>query len=83
MDVRKRECRKKFIPLDITHADPQAQEHLCEGGSADHDGLAASTSEARKRQHYARPGHASFNEQSHKLVTLAVESYGRLGVEGT
>ena len=62
------------------NADPQAQVHL-RGGSADHDGSASSTSQARKRQHYARPGHVSFNERSHKLATLAVESSGRLGVE--
>ena len=53
------------------------------GGSADHDGSAASTSEARKRQHCARPGHVSFDERSHKLATLAVESFRRLGVEGS
>ena len=44
---------------------------------------AASTSEARKRQHYDRPGHLSFDERSHKLATLAVESFGRFGVEGS
>ena len=47
------------------------------------DQSAASTSAARKRQHYARPGHVSFDERSHKLATLAVESFGRLGVEGS
>ena len=60
----------------------QAQVHL-RGGSADHDGSAASTSEARQRQHYARPGHVSFDERNHKLATLAVESFGRLGAEGS
>ena len=50
--------------LDVIHADPQAQIHL-RGGSADHDGSAASTSEARKRQHCPRPGHVSFDERSH------------------
>ena len=70
----------KSILLDVTHADPQAQANL-RGDSADHDGSAASTSEARKCQHYARPGHVSFDERSHKLATLAVESFGRLGVE--
>ena len=49
----------------------------------DHDGSAASTSEARKRQHYARPGHVFFDERSHNLSTLAVESFGRVGVEGS
>ena len=80
-DAPNREYRDKPILLDITHADPQAQVHLQEG-SADHDGSAASTSEACKRQHYARPGHMSLDERSRKLATLAVESFGRLGVEG-
>ena len=59
-DAANRECRDKSIQLDVTHADPQAQVHL-QGGSAGHDGSAASTSEARKRQHYAHPGHVSFD----------------------
>ena len=63
----------------MTHADPQV--HL-RNGSAINDGTAAQTSEARKRQHYARPGHVSFDESSFKLTTLAVESFGRLGEEG-
>ena len=50
--------------------------------STTNDGCAARTSEARKRQHYARPGHVSFDERSFKLTTLAVESFGRLGGEG-
>ena len=37
---------------------------------------------ARKRRHYIRPGHVSFHERNHKLATFAVESFGRLGVEG-
>ena len=53
------------------------------GGSADDDGSAASTSEACKRQHYARPGRVSFGERSTKLSILAAEGFGRLGVEGT
>ena len=65
----------------MTHADPQTQVHL-RSGSATSDGTAAQTSEARKRQHYARPGHVSFDERSFKLTTLAVESFGRLGEEG-
>ena len=81
-DAPNREYRDKSILLDVTHADPQAQVHP-RGGSADHDGSAASTSEVRKRQHYARPGHVSFDERSHKLATVAVESFGRLGVEGS
>ena len=51
-----REYRDMPILPDVTHADLQAQVHLG-GGSADHDGSAASTSEACKRQHYTRPGH--------------------------
>ncbi|CAN0507989.1 unnamed protein product [Laminaria digitata] len=54
-DAPNREFRDKSILLDVTHACPQAQVHL-RGGSADQDGSAASTSEARKRHHYARPG---------------------------
>ena len=52
------------------------------GGNADHDGSAAFPPEARRRQHCARPGHVSFDERSHKLVTSTVEGLGRLGVEG-
>ncbi|CAB1115520.1 unnamed protein product [Ectocarpus sp. CCAP 1310/34] len=73
--------RNEGILLDVTHADPQAQVHL-RNGSATSDGIAAQASEARKRQHYARPGHVSFDERSFKLTTLAVESFGRLGEEG-
>ena len=76
------EYKNKSILLDVTHAYPQAQVHL-RGGSADHDGSAASTSEARKRQHHARSGHLSFDERSNKLATLAAESFGRLGVESS
>ena len=54
-DAPIREYREKPILLDVTHADPQAQIHL-RGGSAAHDGSAASTSEARKRQHYVIRG---------------------------
>ena len=59
-DAPNREYRDKSILLDVTLADPQAQVHL-RGGSADHDGSAASTSEARKRQRYARPGDVSID----------------------
>ena len=76
-----REYREKSIPLDVTHADPQAQIHL-RGGSTDLDGSAAFTSEAGKRQHYVRPGRVSCDERSHKLASFAVKSFGRLGVEG-
>ena len=75
------ECRDKSILVEVTHADPQAQVHV-RTGSADHDGPAASTPEACKRQHYTRPGHVPFNVRSHKLATVAVERFGRLGVEG-
>ena len=68
--------------MDVTHADPQAQVDL-RTGSADHDESAASISEASKRQHYALPEHVSFNERNHKLTTFGVESFGRLGVEGS
>ena len=68
--------------MDVTHTDPQVQVHG-RAGSTDHDGSATSTSEARKRQHYARPGHMSFDERGHKLTTFAVESLGRFGVEGS
>ena len=73
--------RHKGILLDVTHADPQAQVHL-RSGSATSDGTAAQTSETRKRQHYARPGHVSFDERSLKLTILAVENFGRLGEDG-
>ena len=76
------EYRDRSILVEVTHADPQAQAHL-QAGSADHDVSAASTSAARKRQQYARPGHVSFDERSHTLATFAVESFGRLGVEGS
>ena len=42
-----------------------------------------STFEARKRNHYARPGQVSFDERSYKIATLAVKSLGRLRQEGS
>ena len=66
------DSRHKSILVDVT----------CVPG-ADQDGSAASNSEARKRDHYARVGHVPFDDRSHKLVTLAVESDGRLGMEGS
>ena len=81
-DAPNRAYIEKSILLDVMHVDPQAQVHL-RAGSADHDGSAASTSEACKRQHYARPGRVSFGERSTKLSILAAEGFGRLGVEGT
>ena len=74
--------RDKAILLVVTYADPQAVSHIREG-SANRDGLAASKSEAPKRSHYAQPGQVSFDERRHKLATLAVESFGRLGKEGS
>ena len=59
------------------HMDPQAGVHM-RTGSGDRDGSAASTSEARKRNHYARPGQMSLDERRYKLATLAVESFGCL-----
>ena len=44
---------------------------------------AASTSEAHKRQHYARTGDVSYDERSHKPSTLAVESFGHLWIENS
>ena len=77
-DAPNKEYRDQSILLVVTHADPQAQV-LLRGVSADHDGSAASTSEARERQHYARPGHVSFDQRSHKFVTLAMESLDASG----
>ena len=77
-----RENRDKSILLDVTHADPQAQVYL-RRGTADHDESAPSTSEPRKRQYYARPGHVSFNEWRRKPATLTVESFGRLWAEAS
>ena len=81
-DATSSEYRDKAVLLDVTRADPQARVHTRDG-SADQDGSAASTSEARKRNHYARLGQVSFDECNHKRVTLAVESFGRLGKEGS
>ena len=81
-DAPNRQYREESILLNVTHVDPLAQVHL-RGGSTDHDGSASSTSEARKRQHYTRPGHVSFDERSNNFATLAVEKFGRLGVEGS
>ena len=81
-DATAPEYRDNLILLDVTYADPQAGVHL-RAGSADRNGPAASTSEARKRNHYARPGEVSFDERGYKLATLVVESFGRLGKEGS
>ena len=81
-DATSSEYRNKAILLDVTHADPQARVHM-RNGRADRDGSAASTSEARNRNHCARVRQVSFDEHSHKLATLAVESFGCLGKEGS
>ena len=84
LEAPKREYRDTSTLRDVIHADPEAQVHL-RGGRVDPHGSAASTSEARNRQQYARPGVASFDERSHKLALLAVETFAarRLGVEGS
>ena len=79
-DATAPEYRNKSTLVDVTYADPQAGVHM-RAGSADRNGSAASDSEERKRNHYARPGQVSFDERSYKLATLAVESFGRLGKE--
>ena len=81
-DATASEYRNKSILPDVTYADPQAGVHM-RAGSADLNGPAISNSEARKRNHYARPGQVSFDERSYKLATLAVESFGRLGKVGS
>ena len=81
-DASAPDFRHKSVIIEVTYADPQAGVHL-RAGSADQVGSAASTSEARKCNHYARVGHVFFDERSHKLVTLEVESFGRLGREGS
>ena len=77
-----REYKEKSILLDVTQADPQEQVHL-RGGSASHDESAASTSEARRCQHYARAGHVPSGKRSYKLLNFAMKNFGRLGVEGS
>lgn len=76
-----REYSDKFILLDVTQVDPHEQVHL-RGGRADHDESAAFTCQARKRQHYAHPGHVPFDEWGRTLATLVIESLGCLGVDG-
>ena len=82
LDASTSDFRHKSIVIDVTYPDPQAGIHL-RAGRADQDGSDASTSDARKRHHHARVGHASFDKLSHELVTHAVESFGRLGREGS
>ena len=76
-DASASDFRHKSIPIDVTCADSQAEGPL-RTRSADQDGSAASTSEARKRNYYARPGHVSFDKRTHKHATIAVESFERL-----
>ena len=76
------ESRNKAILIDVTYAGPHAVGNICVGG-ADRDRLAASKYEACKRSHYAGPGQVSFDERSYKLDTFVMESFGRLGKEGS
>ena len=50
-DATASEYRDKSILFDVTYAGPQAGVHM-RAGSADRNRSAASTSEARKRNHY-------------------------------
>ena len=82
-DATASEFRNKAILLDVTYyADPQAVGHMRAGG-ADRDELAASKSETRKRNHCARSGQVVFDERSCTLAALVVESYARLGKDGS
>ena len=82
IDATASEYSNKSILLDVAYADPQARVHM-RAGSADRNESSASISEARKRNHYARPGQVPFDERSYKLATFAVEVFGRLGKEGS
>ena len=78
-DALHRKKRDKSILLDVAHAHPLAQVHLL-GGSAGHvDQLPLPH---RRNQHYARPGHVSFAERSHKRTTFVQEMFGRLEIGG-
>ena len=63
-DATASEYRNKAILLDVTYADPQAVGYMPLAGNTDRDGLAASKFEARKRNHYARPGQVSLDERN-------------------
>ena len=80
-DASTSELRHKYLLFDVTYTDTQAGVNLG-AGCANQDGSAASTPEAQKRDDYARPGHVSFDERIHKLVTIAVKTFGRLRREG-
>lgn len=76
--VPKQECRDKAVLLDETHVDPWVQIRK-QGSRTDHDRSVGFISEARKRQHYPRPGEVPFNEYIQKLPWFLVESFGREG----
>ena len=83
MENRYREGRPpRRVGIGFPTQKRTSRRHL-RAGSADQDGSAASTSEAQNRNHYAGVGHVSIDERTHKLVTLAVGSFGRLGREGS
>ena len=65
--------------MDVTYADPQAGVHLS-AGSADQDGSAASTPEARKCHHYARAGHMYVLRRAQPCT---YPCFGRLEREGS
>ena len=81
-DATASEFRNKSVLLDVTCADPQAAGHM-RAGSADRDELTASKSETRKRNHCARSGQVVFDERGYTLAALVVESYARLGKDGS
>lgn len=60
------ENRSKAIPLDFTYVRRPAVEgvYVMGAGSVVRGGSADSKSEARKHNHYLRPGQAPFNERS-------------------
>lgn len=77
-DAPQQECRQqKAVLLGVIDADPQVRVHL-QDGSTYWNASAAATTKANKRVHYARPEHTSFDERSHKLATLAMESFWAL-----
>ena len=71
-----------FLSPRVTGACPVAT-HLILRVNVRTTTTTATTSEARKRNHYARPGQAPFDERSYKLATLVVESFGRPGIKGS
>ena len=79
---RQSTATKRYSSTSRTQT-PRRESTFMRDGGADRDGSAASTSEARKHNPYARVGQVSFDERSHKLVTRTVESFGRLGKEGS